>query len=619
MFVPHNNRYFINAETLIEGLEGHEGSSESTSLDILWTLLEANRIEILMLSEEWENLRNHIHNRIKEPKRAEAILDKIRKNVKPVQNDRDPKIKLLYFSNIFSAEGREAVSVEEVITQHSLNNYSAQNAAVESLIFFLSVWLTKEVLDIELSELYDFIDSIRNLFTPEEQNRALVDRHSDIDKHLIKALGLTDEKFSSAEELEIFDDLSITQELLEEFINFLEAGKLSSIEGIEGVNVYSIYHAASHFIAQHIDLTKFLEIAPVNRVERLSNSSGNATLNQIATQTREINIQESSDDSAEQNPAEQNPAEQNPEADQRLLIRVGNEDDILSFEEASDPVVDFAIAPAPDSPVGAPVQPAITPSPPPDAITSFFYPPEEAVPLLPEPPSVEASSNLDENNSAVIQRYMFTSESSGVIEILISDIDQNQTIDRIDIYLYGSNGDLRGQLSDTHDDGTIDEITLFGDDQTIGLIQDTDNDSIFDLAVSDGFLNLEALKSISITLGGQSLDQLVDPDTRSHEPDVVIDIQYFETMSGEDVHDFLLRGKLTASEQTTFAQSQGSYSPQLEILSDLDEQSLFWPEQLGISQITPDNISLFSDSEVLIQPTDSDSPPTKGLVHFSDV
>ncbi|MEL7315121.1 MAG: hypothetical protein AAFN08_09235 [Cyanobacteria bacterium J06559_3] len=172
--------YLIDAQTLIEGLESPDESSKGEELDTLWSLIESKRIEVLILTEEWEALKSYLYDKISSRKRAEAILDNISKAIKVSSKDKDKGLKLISLSRISRDRDGDSASVEAIVIQHSAVARDPSTLVLESFISIAALWLTQAIAEIK-SEDDDYIaDRISALFDatqlPEFNFQAFIDR-----------------------------------------------------------------------------------------------------------------------------------------------------------------------------------------------------------------------------------------------------------------------------------------------------------------------------------------------------------------------------------------------------------------------------------------------------------
>lgn len=145
----HVRSYLIDAQTLIEGLESTDGSPENDELDVLWTLIEAKRIEVLILVEEWETLRSYLYDKIDNRQRAEAILHGIGQFIKVSSKDRDKNLTLLNIARIAKADAQDVTSIEEVVIQHSSAFRDASVMVMDSVTSIAAIWLMKIVTSLQ--------------------------------------------------------------------------------------------------------------------------------------------------------------------------------------------------------------------------------------------------------------------------------------------------------------------------------------------------------------------------------------------------------------------------------------------------------------------------------------
>ncbi|MBE7380159.1 MAG: hypothetical protein F6J95_001960 [Leptolyngbya sp. SIO1E4] len=165
--------YLISAQTLIEGLESADGSPKSGELDILWTLIESDQIEVLILVEEWELLRTYLYGKVNNRKHAEAILGDISKVIKVSSREKDKDLKLIEFSNISKATEDSTNFIEEVLIQHLSAPHETSLIVLESFISIAALWLTQIALEIkaESQDSKGSIDQgVSSLFNPKSQH-----------------------------------------------------------------------------------------------------------------------------------------------------------------------------------------------------------------------------------------------------------------------------------------------------------------------------------------------------------------------------------------------------------------------------------------------------------------
>ena len=157
-------RYLIDAQTLIEGLESVEGSSQGDDLDMLWKLVETNRIEILMRLEEWEALRKYLYANVSSRSRAEAILYDIGKVVKISPQEGRKNLKSINFSRIPKVTSDDTASIEEIVVQNSLVSVNTSSVMLQSFAAIATLWLAKEALKIRFEGEDYILDGVGSLF-----------------------------------------------------------------------------------------------------------------------------------------------------------------------------------------------------------------------------------------------------------------------------------------------------------------------------------------------------------------------------------------------------------------------------------------------------------------------
>lgn len=466
-----NSRYLINAETIIEGLEGAADSPESASLDILWMLLEADQIEVLMLSEEWESLRNHIHKRIKEPRRAEAILSKIRRSIKPIQDDKDQKIKLLCFTNIFKAEGREVVLVEDIIIQHSSTTYSATSVTVQSLVFLLTALLAKEALGVEISQVDTVFDDLKKFLDNELQKDKFFDLwHSGNLNEPVKKKDHFHGPLIRPEYSLEGDSLSSISIIDHGFLPAGMSHLWKFIASLPEPENFHFFNSRSEHVVRQTNVVYIFDQENQDSSLRHRKFTGIDSFLRIESSVQDIAIEKLSYSSRTNGKTSSDNLDVSKTIDAETILTP------LSIGFGEIPASNFV------EPVG------VEETPVPDSLRT----PSTSIP--PSAPTVPTSSGkpgapsaLPDNHREAIAYWVYVDTPSGSIEILSGDTDSDGTVDWINFCTYDAAGDLVGQFSDIDGDGTIDRISWWIDENLVDPMLGLD-DAIFDMAVSGEFI-----------------------------------------------------------------------------------------------------------------------------------
>ncbi|MEM9004919.1 MAG: hypothetical protein AAGE59_15520 [Cyanobacteria bacterium P01_F01_bin.86] len=159
--------YLINAQTLIEGLESKDKSSQSDELDILWRLIGTNRIEVLILVEEWEALRDYLYNNINSRKRAEAVLQNIGKAIKVASTEKEKGLKQISLAKVSQDKDEESTSLEALLVQHVSTSRDPSTMLLGSIFSIAALWLTQAAMEMDSGDgdyAHSNIETLLSLF-----------------------------------------------------------------------------------------------------------------------------------------------------------------------------------------------------------------------------------------------------------------------------------------------------------------------------------------------------------------------------------------------------------------------------------------------------------------------
>jgi hypothetical protein len=515
MFAQPSSKYLIDAATLIAGLEGQEGSPESACLDILWMLLESNQIEVLILADEWDSLSSHIHKKVKEPKRAEALLNRIRRNIKPVQDDKDERMKLLYFAHVFKGGDSDLVSIQEVVAQHTANtSYSTANAAVDSLVFIFSIWLTKELFGIQLGKLDTWLENLGDFLGIGDQRRQTLPAQ-------MAGLAAAEALSVDANPRQHPFPLTAEQRLLDgEGLAWLTPGGLATsalhnrrqvFQSIDGLAL-----AANKF-------DPLLQGRPAMAPSATQLPSGRlamATLENPGVTTVEAKTADdhaSSSDAGEISRSRVFRASEPASSDEATpVVTVVGEAGLNDIVKIIEELVKIPpiFSPPDDFNMGDPVPPSYPVSP---ALPASPTPAEPNPPNSLDPPGIPASPIAAD----WIQGYTFN--AAGQLSSLLLDTNGDGRIDWVNLYTYDENGDLTKQLADIQGDGRVDYISFIENDQLVAFLADTNNDSIFDLAIATTGFDEALLQRLMADISTDSLAALADLESQGLQAPATVD------------------------------------------------------------------------------------------------
>ena len=556
MFAQRSRKYLIDSATLIAGLEGKEGSAESVCLDILWMLLESNQIEVLILADEWNSLSSHIHKKIKEPKRAEELLNRIRENIKPIHSDKDERIKLLYFVNEFQTNNQDIVSIEQVISQHTTANYNGTNAIIESLVFLFSIWLTKEVLGVQIDELDTFIDGIGSFLGARHQKSQTFPKQPTgfvWENDVYLGAGTIPQDASHPLDQPYQHGEGLTPQNLV----LLHGRWFQQLRG----SLTSMYNVAQATQALHRRL--------------LSNQDMRSTLTQTILDTQTITslgVAEDGEDTVNNDAA---PADSNDGSSSRSPNFTDQND--VSEEVVETPMPDGEVVASPIANDDSNIEES-------DAIIDDIFiqslmsafelhrhpegdydvvdgPPVETPMDVPSPILKEELGFPDEavDPMPVAWIHTYTYDAQHQLNSLLLDTNDDGVVDWINLYTYDDVGNLTKQFSDIQGDGKIDHIGFIEDNTLVAFLADTNNDSIFDLAISDVTISRVSFDAASLdhVMAEINTDLLILSERLEHQwmqaqisvSDASINITSSRNPSQGD-RDFLLQGGQTVASQS---------------------------------------------------------------------
>ncbi|MGD1929333.1 MAG: hypothetical protein ACFB12_10510 [Leptolyngbyaceae cyanobacterium] len=526
MFAQRSHKYLIDAATIIAGLEGQEGSLECACLDILWTLLESNQIEVMIQSEEWNNLRSHIHKKIKEPECAEQLLNRIRKNIKPVQEGKDERVKLLYFTTLFQNAHQDIVSIEDIVSQHSPKaSYNSANATIESLVFLFSVWLTKEIFGIEFSSIENLVDNVEDFLNPDDLRQAGFYRAGEGDIHqkslLFSAGELSGQELSEKLEQYYLEGNLPTASVVESLAD--DSGQLLVTPGSTRGLVPSSQELAHLLLNSPEQTLSLIQIAsgshdmPINRASD-GGSDGDAlhASSSVFYQGDELSARSPSFDYRYliSKASSESDADGKTTADDQTT----GEDDEQETEDTLDPSPPSGFTPfkdfdrndhplidAPSTP-DKPTQPSPIlgqpdPATEPDATARAAN--ASSFGFVRDVDSTDHSTDDSHGDWIHVRIY----DAEGLSNWLSLDTNNDGNADWKAFYTKDEVGDFVKQSTNRLEDETASQIDLLEQELTT-LLDDIDKDSVFDLSIPTVSFNEQLLEQVIDEIGTDFLEVL---------------------------------------------------------------------------------------------------------------